>query len=317
MSNFDHSKLHKIFLAAATALVLAAGSHGVAVSVTRVDLERAREDLAISQATEQRIAAELEQFRESGAASPQVLEDYESYLGRVRAILAENQRLVVELEAAYAKLGPSGAASSSGEAPTGEEANEWILPEEEEVDELAALHREFNDSLAAFDEMLLKELARIRARSTHKMRDLAGEAAAAAKRLRDGGVDLNTSLPDEAPDAEGESANGEGEAGEASQGPTEQQEGAVSSAETASGSEAGGVVDESGAGIANAESGQRGPQAGGEGGSQTTERKARPDGHDDDIVARQIREAAEEETDPELKEKLWKEYEDYKRGSGE
>jgi len=34
---------------------------------------------------------------------------------------------------------------------------------------------------------------------------------------------------------------------------------------------------------------------------------------DDDIVARQLREAAEKETDPELKAKLWKEYEEYKK----
>ena len=32
----------------------------------------------------------------------------------------------------------------------------------------------------------------------------------------------------------------------------------------------------------------------------------------DDIVARQIREAAEQETDPELKKKLWEEYYNYK-----
>ena len=40
-----------------------------------------------------------------------------------------------------------------------------------------------------------------------------------------------------------------------------------------------------------------------------------PDGRDDDIVARQLREAAERESDPQLKEKLWQEYRDYKRGS--
>mgnify|MGYP006876737031 FL=1 len=39
----------------------------------------------------------------------------------------------------------------------------------------------------------------------------------------------------------------------------------------------------------------------------------RADGSDDDIVARRLRRAAEQETDPELKEKLWKEYEDYKK----
>ncbi|MGS2724354.1 hypothetical protein ACVBEJ_11490 [Porticoccus sp. GXU_MW_L64] len=39
-----------------------------------------------------------------------------------------------------------------------------------------------------------------------------------------------------------------------------------------------------------------------------------PDGRDDDIVARQIREAAQSETDPELREKLWDEYRRYKNG---
>jgi hypothetical protein len=38
-----------------------------------------------------------------------------------------------------------------------------------------------------------------------------------------------------------------------------------------------------------------------------------PDARDDDIVARQLREAAMSETDPELREKLWDEYRKYKR----
>ncbi len=40
-----------------------------------------------------------------------------------------------------------------------------------------------------------------------------------------------------------------------------------------------------------------------------------PDGSDDDVVARQIREAAENETDPGLREKLWDEYRKYKQGA--
>jgi hypothetical protein len=36
------------------------------------------------------------------------------------------------------------------------------------------------------------------------------------------------------------------------------------------------------------------------------------DGSDDDLVARQLREAAMAEEDPELREKLWQEYRDYK-----
>jgi hypothetical protein len=39
-------------------------------------------------------------------------------------------------------------------------------------------------------------------------------------------------------------------------------------------------------------------------------------GSDDDIVAKRLRKAAEEETDPELKDRLWKEYYDYKKAAG-
>lgn len=37
-----------------------------------------------------------------------------------------------------------------------------------------------------------------------------------------------------------------------------------------------------------------------------------PDGRDDDVVAKQLREAAEKEPDPELRAKLWDEYRKYK-----
>jgi len=40
-----------------------------------------------------------------------------------------------------------------------------------------------------------------------------------------------------------------------------------------------------------------------------------PDGSDDDVVARRLRKAAEQETDPELKEKLWHEYIEYKKNT--
>ena len=40
------------------------------------------------------------------------------------------------------------------------------------------------------------------------------------------------------------------------------------------------------------------------------------DGEDDDVVARQLREAAMKEDDPELREKLWDEYREYKKSAG-
>lgn len=55
------------------------------------------------------------------------------------------------------------------------------------------------------------------------------------------------------------------------------------------------------------------------GGTQGDDRSRVPpdvgDGSDDDIVARQLREAAMEENDPELRERLWDEYREYKRST--
>lgn len=53
----------------------------------------------------------------------------------------------------------------------------------------------------------------------------------------------------------------------------------------------------------------------GSAGGRSAQRQAPSDGgSDDDVVARQLREAAEKETDPVLKEKLWDEYRKYKEG---
>jgi hypothetical protein len=62
-------------------------------------------------------------------------------------------------------------------------------------------------------------------------------------------------------------------------------------------------------GSAGGGAGSGAPQGSGSGASEI------PDGSDDDIVARRLRKAAEAETDPELKEKLWKEYIEYKKGA--
>jgi hypothetical protein len=47
-------------------------------------------------------------------------------------------------------------------------------------------------------------------------------------------------------------------------------------------------------------------------GSATAPKATIPDGDDNDVIARQLREAAEAETDPKVKEKLWAEYRKYK-----
>jgi hypothetical protein len=63
------------------------------------------------------------------------------------------------------------------------------------------------------------------------------------------------------------------------------------------------------------EGGDEPPTGGGEGAEDNGRVPADVgDGHDDDVVARQLREAAMKEEDPELREQLWEEYRRYKRG---
>jgi len=125
----------------------------------------------------------------------------------------------------------------------------------------------------------------IRAESAEKLQDLAQEAADAAKRLRDKGVDVDTS-------GSGSSREGDTQKETSAGGRETETTGSTSDTETAS---------------------RDGSRKGGKGGS--ADDRHRTDYEDDDIVARQLREAAENETDPELKEKLWKEYEEYKKSS--
>ena len=65
----------------------------------------------------------------------------------------------------------------------------------------------------------------------------------------------------------------------------------------------------------NASSSRKGSQSSGSN-QKTGDGQVIPSGEDDDIVARQIREAAENETDDALRQKLWDEYIAYKQGTG-
>jgi len=249
-------------------------------------LEEARNNLRISKETEKRIASEIEQLNKTGKASPEVIKDYEIYHERVQAMVDENRKIVERMEAAYARH--SSAKTSSNVAPLSDRDKMFDpnIPEEQTVDEVAGLDRQLNESLAQFDDRLLKEMNAIRAGSAKKMQDLAQEAAEAAKRLREKGMGSDTSGAESSEEAEERSAQkDESESGR-------EMEPAEGAADTATASR-----DES--------------RKGGEGPSRKEQRRA--DYEDDDIVARQLREAAENETDPELKEKLWKEYDDYKK----
>jgi len=295
MASSTQIRLFKYFFAGLIWLGLISFMHGALPERIISELKQARENLRISEATAERIAMELEELKASGQASQEIISDYECYLTRVQAMVEENRQIIRRMEAAYA--GHLSRRKSTGE-DTSKELEVMLnskIPEEQTVDEVAALDQEFNNSLADFDEMLLKEFDDIRARSAEKMRDLAEEAAEASERLREQGVDLDGSESERPSDSEEGTEDGE---------PTDDTEKEGTDKEKDSDFEEGSVDRE---GTSRDEPG--------EGDRDSSREQKRPYDKDDDIVARQLREAAENETDPELKEKLWKEYEAYKKNS--
>ncbi|HSO62515.1 MAG TPA: hypothetical protein VLR50_15895 [Desulfobacterales bacterium] len=248
-------------------------------AATPFELERARETLKISQAARDRIAGELSDLKASGNASPEVLSAYETYLARVQEMVDENQKALAQMEAAYSAHQARPQAAAAGTPAIAGAAPPSAGPGEDPADRLKVLDRQFNESLASFDEMLLKELRLIQAASAKRMQGLSEAAAEAGRQA--------------------------GEKG--------------STTETAGSGTAGGGSEKEGAGTEQAKTSEGSGKPGGAAGSgQGTGGTGAPAGSytpspDDDIVARQLREAAEKETDPDLKAKLWKEYEAYKR----
>jgi hypothetical protein len=83
----------------------------------------------------------------------------------------------------------------------------------------------------------------------------------------------------------------------------------------AGGSSAGGRSGSGSAAARGSASGRAGGSASAGGSGPVSVPADVADGSDDDIVARQLREAAMKEKDPALRDKLWQEYRDYKKGA--
>jgi len=260
----------------------------------RAKLDKARENVRLSEETYSQISAELEELKSSEKASPDLVKNYEIYLQRVGEIRDENRRILEKMEKAYTMAESSRPSEPGAVSDKPDSKQEVKIPEEEGGDRVKALDRQLKDSLASFDEMILKEMDRIRTASALKMRGLAQEAAAAAKRIKD----AEESFTDQDSSGEqGRKPEGAEKDREAPQAPRESEEknSGVQEAKTGTGAR---------------------PPTSKPGSDESTRLSGRgPDSssQDDDIVARQLREAAEKETDPELREKLWKEYEEYKK----
>lgn len=270
---------------------------GSATDVLTYDLQQAREKLRMNLAFRDRIAAEMQTLKQSKTADPDTVAAYEAYLNQVQAMVAEERKTVAQLEALNAKYAVPAASLPEDSDFDYQNTMDPNIPEEQVGDEVAILDRELDTSLAAFDSMLLKELELIRAKSAERMRDLSEEVAAAARRLKEKGIDLESeSTSDSAYTSDDTQEQDRSET------PESQTDETAASQDTTSGE-----------GPAVKGSSEQ-PQTGI--GGTSRDRDDRHAGQDDDdIVARQLREAAEKETDPELKAKLWKEYEAYKKNS--
>ena len=254
------------------------------------------EYLYILEQAAERVRARLQALRRSPQADPEEIAEAQRYLQRLESQIAASRPA-----SGSGKGARPGAMRTRPVVPRlGSAPRVVVLPEATESDEVAALDSKLNTSLGTFDEMLLQEV------------DL-------LKGSRRG-------VPDGSPDGGGTAGAG-GTAGEGISG-------AESSASAESGEDHDGTTTsssgptgigeekrrtETGTGATVMKGGTTG--RGAKGDTEAPGRKSKPppdipDGSDDDVVARQIREAAENETDPALREKLWDEYRMYKRGSG-
>jgi hypothetical protein len=247
------------------------------------ELIQARENLRVSREARDRVAGELEALKSAAKASPEAVAAYETYLARIQDLVDENELVVSRMEAALAAR-PT--ASRAVEVPPREGADPKDSGDDGAADRLTALDRQLNSSLAAFDEMLLKELRLIQASSARRTQGLAEAAAEAGRK---------------AGEAAGTAAS-------------ESEAGGESGRQAKGGEQDGGRASQTPAKPGEASAGGRDPSGGWGSGGTGSPPGGYTSGADDDIVARQLREAAEKETDPELKAKLWKEYEAYKRG---
>jgi hypothetical protein len=177
-------------------------------------------------------------------------------------------------------------------------------------DRRAQIDRRFDETFAVFDERMRSEQEAVsreraaRAGSTSGTDDQSGQGGDDEQAANGEGNGKGDASGDGEGNRDGEgNGDGSGEGAEAGDGRV-----ASNGSGGGEGEQAGGSGQQSGGG-----GGVGGGARGGNGPS--TVPADIPDGKDDDIVARQLREAAMKETDPELRERLWEEYRQYKKST--
>ena len=260
-------------------------------AASRTELQSARVSLSAARDALSAASAEFRSLQSEGGLSPSDTRDYLEYLNRLRGSVSSNCRTVLELKFELGEVGPEPGCDPEELKPAGPVSFPGERTEEERV---AILEGELGTSMSEFDELLLREMDELQ-RKRSGSPDASGRsgAGAGAAAGSEGGGEGEAS----ARDGEQADGGGEQEQGGEPEGPSQPQ-GEEAAAQSEGNEQQGGA--------------QGGSRPGGKDPSRTASRDAPPAEDDDDIVARQLREAAEEETDPVLREKLWEEYRRYK-----
>ena len=310
----------------------------------REKLAAARRMARISEASREVIEEKLEALEAEENPSPGNIAKYQDYLKRVQEFERKQQRVLDEMEALYAPFASDGEPLLSS-TNRGHDVFAVSIPRDDDSDRL---EREFKQSLESLDGEFLNKLDELAEEMEELEEDAASESSelAAAIEAAQQRLEQIESDPSEGAGGgmEGESAQGSG-SGDAG-GPDQAHpadRGGEGGGEMASDNIGQGAEKElSGDGSSTGdqtegdlgEGGEMGasasgngderfvPSGGGLGSAEIPDgsNRAPPEdpamnSRDDDIISRQLREAAEKETDPELKEKLWTEYRRYKGSS--
>lgn len=281
----------------AGACLLLAGSLSTGALAAGDDaLPAARQELRLRVATERRMREEFESLIANRGMSAAEISDFEHYLARLARVVAEQRARVAKLEGREPDSGAGSGDTDSQDASLSADFNRG----QTDAEKIAMLDAELGSSLSDFDEKLLREQREIAEKSRSASTSASGEQA--------GGGGGET----------GKAGEGEGQ-GQGKAATSDSAQSATESAPQDSDS-AGESGQESVGGKSQEADGKSDEQVASAGGSGRKPAKNPPppdiaDGKDDDIVARQLREAAENEQDPELRDKLWEEYRNYKNST--
>jgi len=229
--------------------------------------------------------------REFGGLNGVEASEYAAYVARLQRRVFEDCQAVLASGSSI----PGDLPCPEFEPAVTQSADIFTREERTAEEQVAALDEMLIAGLGEYDERLLREQERIKAATPNDHSGSGGEgdgmgagmggAGGGADGSGDGDASGNTNG-----EADGQSGSNSGGAA-----------GSTDKTGTTGGQPEGGPVDSS--------------EGSGDTGSDSKQPEDVGDGSDDDVVARQLREAAEKETDPELKAKLWEEYRRYKRGT--